>query len=212
MPHTPATCPGSSILAPTVLSSSLPCPLLCRLVLLQVRHSGSTLPAFQTMKAVLALLLLAAAAAGASTLSGPVVASLASTGFPTWDDLKQLYNSDPEGVKAAWTTCEQQGPCQAPCRDIRNCAGCHPSGGASVCAYCMPGSVLSADQRSCEACPAGTTSKGGTTTSCTKCPGGQTTATVGATSCVPDRKPETVTGASVGMCVCECVGAHGSGG
>jgi hypothetical protein len=126
------------------------------------------------MRALLLLGLLAAVASCSAQLSSQLLQLQAQAVNPTAkpitsEKLEELLRNDPEGAKAAYKECKQHGAaCKVPCDSIDNCAGCHPSadGKATVCGYCMPGHVLSADQQSCTACPAGTTSKGGKATTC----------------------------------------------
>lgn len=99
-------------------------------------------------------------------------------------DTKALFRSSPADAMAAYKECQQHGSaCKTPCASIANCAGCYPGAkNTTVCGFCMPGTVMSADKKSCTPCKANTFSRGGRTTTCRQCPAGQT-AKAGAAGC-----------------------------
>lgn len=97
-------------------------------------------------------------------------------------DTRSLYESNPADVLAAYKECVKHGAaCSIPCTAISNCAGCYPgSGNTTVCGFCMPGTLLTADQRSCVPCEAANScSRGGRATTCTPCTAGQSQQTRG---------------------------------
>jgi hypothetical protein len=82
--------------------------------------------------------------------------------------VSEIYSHNREEATAAYKDCMQHGSaCHIPCSSISNCVGCHPAirnngkAANSVCAYCLPGYMLSADRTSCQACPIGHSSKVG---------------------------------------------------
>lgn len=107
------------------------------------------------------LLLLAAAGTCSVRAQGPTQGNPISP-----EDLQGLLRDNPVEAKAAYRECMKFGSaCQVPCKPIGNCAGCQPSsnGKATVCAYCMPGHILSANQQSYVPCAG---SKGGKAAIC----------------------------------------------
>lgn len=104
-------------------------------------------------------------------------------------DAEVLHRTNPADAAAAYKECMQHGTaCKLPCTSISSCAACHPNdeGGATVCAFCMPGYARSADKSSCVPCKANTFSAGGRAASCTLCPEGET-AGAAAAQCTPGR-------------------------
>jgi hypothetical protein len=107
---------------------------------------------------------------------------------------EQLHRINPAHAVTAYQDCKRHGAaCKIPCESISSCAACHPSdddGKTAVCAFCMPGYTLSANQSSCVACKSNTFSAGGSAASCTLCPEGETAGAAAAQCTSPKGAPK----------------------
>lgn len=136
-----------------------------------------------SQRAVLLLLLLTA-------LAGPSYGS--SLQSLDSEELQLLRRLNPHEALQAYHDCTDKfgKACQVPCKALPGCAGCVETvSGKPVCSYCLVGHFLTQDGK-CEACPEGSVSKGGYSTSCESCPPGFHS--LGALRCLADTRRSSV--------------------